>query len=247
MDLLTDLKNPLWRKKNVIYCYTNKINGKKYVGQTLKTLRKRNSQHIIDSHNPNINGYNYPFHSAIRKYGIENFTLEILHIADEFSIDLLEIYYINTWDLYVSHGKGYNLSSGGGTGNNFYDKTEEEMDTIKRKISESNKGKHYGENNYMFGKKGSLCPSYGLKRTEEQKEQIRKNNPRRKCVKCLEYDIIEISYRKMSTTLYEKYGIICSHASISAVVNGKQSYCGKDKDGNPLQLHFIQIDDTYND
>ena len=81
----------------------------------------------------------------------------------------------------------------------------------------------------------------------DKKEQIRKNNPRRKCVKCLEYDIIEISYRKMSTTLYEKYGIICSHASISAVVNGKQNCCGKDKDGNPLQLHFIQIDDTYND
>ena len=29
MNLLEDLNNPLWKSKNIIYCYTNKINNKK--------------------------------------------------------------------------------------------------------------------------------------------------------------------------------------------------------------------------
>lgn len=63
-----------------IYCYTNLINNKKYVGQT-NNLERRKKQHIQDSihcFKGREVSYNLPFHAAIRKYGIENFDFEIL-------------------------------------------------------------------------------------------------------------------------------------------------------------------------
>ena len=43
MNLLENMDHELWESKNVIYCYTNKINGKRYVGQTVQKLRKRHN------------------------------------------------------------------------------------------------------------------------------------------------------------------------------------------------------------
>ena len=63
---------------NCIYMYTNKINGKRYIGQTID-FNKRHKKHISSSYNEKKEyDYNYPFHRAIRKYGIENFKIKIL-------------------------------------------------------------------------------------------------------------------------------------------------------------------------
>ena len=63
---------------NCIYMYINKINNKKYVGQT-KDFFDRHRRHIQSSFNKNAKrDYNTPFHRAIRKYGIENFDIKIL-------------------------------------------------------------------------------------------------------------------------------------------------------------------------
>ena len=56
----------------VVYCYTNKVNGKKYIGITKNKLAKRHREHLFDSEN---NRDNVPFHNAISKYDIENFEL----------------------------------------------------------------------------------------------------------------------------------------------------------------------------
>lgn len=65
-------------KKCSIYMLTNKINGKKYIGSTIVEVNKRYNQHIYNATHPEAHQYNYPLYQAIRKYGLENFSFEVL-------------------------------------------------------------------------------------------------------------------------------------------------------------------------
>lgn len=64
--------------KGYIYKCTCVISGKSYVGLTTKTIEERKKEHLHSSYNPNDNTYKTHFHSAIRKYGIENFEWSIV-------------------------------------------------------------------------------------------------------------------------------------------------------------------------
>lgn len=95
----------------IIYCYTNKINQKKYVGQTLNP-KQRFSQHKSAAFNPDSKEYNSVLHRAFRKYGYENFTYEILASnLDIEKMNELEKYYINLFNCIVPYG--YNVLDGG--------------------------------------------------------------------------------------------------------------------------------------
>lgn len=98
-----------------IYKYTNKITGKHYIGQT-NNLQKRFNGHKSEAFNPNASGYNLPFHCAIRKYGMDGFTYEVLEeIADGESQDFIderEKYFIKEYHSLTSEN-GYNLTIGG--------------------------------------------------------------------------------------------------------------------------------------
>ena len=99
-------------EKRFIYCYTNKINGHKYIGQT-NDLEKRHRGHKSDANNKNSHSYNYPFHAAIRKYGIDNFSFDV--IDEALSIEesnKKEIYWIEKCHSHISQG-GYNITRGG--------------------------------------------------------------------------------------------------------------------------------------
>lgn len=146
-------------KEFIVYIHTNLINNKKYVGITCQkpSQRWRNGK-----------GYkNGSFAYAIKKYGWENFSHEILfdklnrEQACKKEIELILKY--NTMD----KSKGYNLCEGGNltTG---YHYTEE----AKQKMSESRKDRHAGEKNPMYGKKGILAPAYGRHMTYEQRKKI---------------------------------------------------------------------------
>ena len=137
---------------NCIYCYTNKVNGKKYIGQA-KDFIKRHNSHIYASYNEKRKyDYNVPFHNAIRKHGIENFEIKILKedLKTKNELNYWESYYIVEFDTLAKNGNGYNLASGGEGGNTYAGKTNEELAEISRKLSEANKGK----NNPMWGRTG---------------------------------------------------------------------------------------------
>lgn len=92
----------------IIYVATNILNGKSYVGKTIKTLAKRKTEHIS---NPSTLG----FHGAIKKYGSENFDWKILVEAPEEKLSSLEIKFIKEMKTYVGFDdcNGYNRTLGG--------------------------------------------------------------------------------------------------------------------------------------
>lgn len=98
-----------------IYKFTNKKNGKHYIGQT-NNLQKRYNGHKSESFNPKASGYWLPFHCAIRKYGIENFSFDILEeIMDGESQNFInerEQYFIQYYNS-LKDNNGYNVTIGG--------------------------------------------------------------------------------------------------------------------------------------
>jgi group I intron endonuclease len=60
----------------IIYKATNTINGKCYVGQTKYSLEKRKVSHIRSAYNASKR--RTYFHWALREYGKDNFSWEVL-------------------------------------------------------------------------------------------------------------------------------------------------------------------------
>ena len=123
-------------EKYIIYLRRNKVNGKCYVGQTgdfkqrereWRCLKKTYANEYIDEDRA--------------KYGLDNFTVEVLATADNREDAWeLEQRFIRDFDTLWSNG--YNLSIGGAgvSGCTLSDETKE-------KLSEAKKGK----NNPMYG------------------------------------------------------------------------------------------------
>lgn len=87
-----------------IYKITNLINGKCYIGQSVNILN-RWRHHQASSQNSSDKKYDYPLYRAFRKYGLENFTFEILEECSPELLDILEENYIEKYD---SIYNGYN-------------------------------------------------------------------------------------------------------------------------------------------
>ena len=103
-----------------IYCITNLINSKRYVGKTTTTIEERWREHQHDSKKERCE--KRPLYSAFNKYGIENFKIEELeYLEDNNLLSDREIYWIKELNTYGSNG--YNASKGG-DGITLYDHNE---------------------------------------------------------------------------------------------------------------------------
>lgn len=92
-----------------IYCIMNKINNKKYIGKTEhKDPYKRFLEHKKDMHRKYRK--NRALYKAMNKYGIENFSFEVIEEVSSELASEKEQYYINLFDTYKN---GYNLTLGG--------------------------------------------------------------------------------------------------------------------------------------
>jgi group I intron endonuclease len=117
--------------KVVVYKYTNKINGKVYVGITTQKLENRHALHLAK-----INDGTY-FHNALKKYGAENFSLNIIDEAKTLKeLREKEKYWIAYYNSYAfdESANGYNLTIGGDgiTGYVFSEKDRRKMSKIRR-------------------------------------------------------------------------------------------------------------------
>jgi group I intron endonuclease len=125
----------------IIYKATNKINGKAYCGRSNKALDKRWDRH---DYTAKRNTDNSKIHNAIRKYGKNNFILEVLCECDTWEIlGIMETFYIIVHKTHWTEG-GYNLT----WGNDGISYGFKHSEKTKRKMSESRKG----ELNHQYGK-----------------------------------------------------------------------------------------------
>lgn len=95
----------------IIYLITNKVNDKKYIGQTTTSLKNRWLEHIYDAKTKRTN---MPIHHAMNKYGVHNFIIEKIDSAKtREELNQKEEYYIKQYDTLVKHKNGYNVELGG--------------------------------------------------------------------------------------------------------------------------------------
>ena len=121
-----------------IYKITNKVNGKVYIGQSVRPIEKRFNRHMNDAIKNKLDTH---FARAIRKYGRDNFICEVIDIAtNQTDLTLKEQYWIQYYD---SVKLGYNetdaISKCGG--NTYASKTKDELLGIYEKIRKSKVGK----------------------------------------------------------------------------------------------------------
>lgn len=117
----------------VVYCLTNKINGKKYVGQTVKSLEWRIKRHgVCARYYAGKDRGCRALNNAIHKYGLDSFSAEIMESCNSIEqLNKQETYWIAT--LNTLSPNGYNLKSGGNR--SLY------SEDSRKKMSLSQKGK----------------------------------------------------------------------------------------------------------
>lgn len=191
---------------NCIYMYINKVNGKRYIGQTNDFIRRHMEHKTLGTDEQ-------PIDRAFNKYGADNFEIVILaeNLTQE-QKDEYEKFFIKRYRTLVKYGNGYNVAEGGnGGGNKFEGWTEEQKQEYSKKCSE----RVSGENHPLYGtkaseetrqKKSASMKKYvqehgnsfqGKHHTDETKAKISKtlkengsskgaNNPSARAVVCLE-------------------------------------------------------------
>ena len=127
-----------------IYLVVNKVNGKRYIGQTVQTLKKRWSSHGSDAKRGR--GPHALVH-ALLKYGKENFSIRTLKVCStRKQLNTLERAFIVK--LKTKAPNGYNITDGGdGT-------VGVTWTAIQRaRWIKATQGKRKGINNSFFGMK----------------------------------------------------------------------------------------------
>lgn len=111
----------------IIYCAYNKINYKRYIGQTVQLLCERKGGHYTKD--PDIY-----FHRALRKYEKEDWEWSEIDYADsKEELDEKEIYWINFYDT-SNPNKGYNILPGGSG----VKPTQEQIQYARNRLIEAN-------------------------------------------------------------------------------------------------------------
>lgn len=204
----------------VVYCHTNKVNGKKYVGTTRQELPKRWRKG---------KGYtgNRLIYQAFSEYGWDNFDHDVLKAG----LTQQEAYF---WEQFYIHAlgtlspDGYNLQSGGASGYKSHPETKEILraerlgttisEEVRQKMSESHKARgitqKQREQIHLLGlsnrgkvfsmasrEKMSKSASARYARNKNQTDQVLRKNAEAKRSPVCQYD--------------QNLNLICEYSSIT--------------------------------
>lgn len=131
--------------------------GKKYVGQTTRSVEERWKNHVRSALKNDKKRASCYLAAAIYKYGAESFEVKTLHECANAELDEAEKHYIQ--QLNTLRPFGYNIKQGGSNGSH--------SDETRMKISDSQRGKPrpssyvewYRKNN-MLNKNDQSLPMY---------------------------------------------------------------------------------------
>lgn len=152
------------------------------------------------------------FYRAIKKYGWDNFTHEILYTGlSEKDAKNIEISLIRQ---YKSLGMSYNITDGGDGGRGLHNKRKKMSDETKLKMSKSRKGLLAGNKNPMYGRH-ETAPAYG---------RFGKKHPASK--KVYQYDLLGNFIKEWDclSEVQRHLNILVTH--ITACCNGRQKTAG---------------------
>lgn len=223
-----------------IYLITNKINDKKYIGQTWNTLRARFNSHA------STNSSCVKLKNAILRHGKDKFKIStLMHCYSQDEMDFWEEFYITK---YNSINVGYNLKKAGAKGQHSIETLKKLSEShkglkisneAKKKISLTHKGKRKPDG---FGHKISMAKkgkSTGLRSAETKqkislalKNRIMSDDQKTKLSKAAIYKTtnkISISDTKNIKKLKE-FGL--STKDISIMYDISESYCRGILNGN---------------
>lgn len=129
------------KNTGVIYVITNRMNNKQYVGQAVSYSGSRpwGSHRRWQAHVKNAKNNKCEcrlLENAIRKYGVDKFTLEDVLECDINELNQFECQYIEEYQTLAPNG--YNLMTGGGNGRTHSEET-------KLKMSQTRTGKTHTE------------------------------------------------------------------------------------------------------
>ena len=143
--------------KYIVYLVTNLVTGKVYVGLSSRDISKRKIEHLRSSQGVPL----FYFHSAIAKYGEDNFLWEVLqsNLTEKQASDA-EVYYLS---FFRSNERefGYNMTSGGECGI--------PNEAVREKLRITSRNKRHTEET----KQKIREPKLGGKASEETKEKMR--------------------------------------------------------------------------
>lgn len=188
----------------------NSINGKIYVGQTVRTLQERIDEHcrhdkiVVDK--------------AIQKYGIENFFVDVIDHADSVEeLNRLEIKWIEYYNSIVPHG--YNQCRGGENTVGFHHRQETKIKMKMKKIDIFN-----GSNNPFYGKHHSIeqRTKWSVERKGRDTSKARHASMKKHKRKVINIDTGSVFNSVKEAA--ERYGLKDTH--ITRVCRGKRKRTG---------------------
>lgn len=139
-----------------IYSIQNKINGKRYIGQS-KNIERRFKDHLSRLENGNHD--NDYLQKSFDKYGGQCFEFKIVCECSIEDLDKEEKRFINLYGTYL---QGYNLTTGG-------EISPMLMPEIRNKVSEAMKG----EKNHNYGKQFSKQHKSKIKESNKGKHNLK--------------------------------------------------------------------------
>ena len=200
-----------------IYKIENLINGKVYIGQSVD-IQYRFKNHKSESFNPKSNAYDTAIHRAIRKYGVDNFSFDIVEECDQDKLREREIYWI---DYYNSFGDGYNLTSGGeGVPTVNIKQTQKLWDdglAIKEIAQHLNCQQHTVIR---------ILESYEKYNNKESYRRGRENARKKMNKPIMQYDLLGSFIRKYKSIAEASISTNIKRGNISAVLIGLRLYAG---------------------